>query len=146
MIDWNKEIKSAFPNAQKAPWITIPVNGSYEGVVRQVKFGITNKFGSEIVEVWFSEDGKDRHFDASEYTAPLFEMQNIQVGDHIKISLTETPAFDKANGTPIINADGSQKMYKNYAVEVVERGSSEGAPKAANPDDANEVDLKDIPF
>lgn len=149
-MDWNAAVKESFPNAENPPWITIPANGFYEGVITQIKPGMTKKFGDsvvEFIEIWFNENGKDRHFDANIKAAQQFQMLNAQVGDTVKISKTEEPAFDKA-GNPKLTAEGKQIIYQNYFVDMIER-SNNAAPAtatAAKAADAGEISMDDIPF
>ena len=124
-----------------APWITIPANGFFEGTITLLKGGLVNKFDKEIIEIWFMDGDKERHFDAGLRLAQQLEMLNVQVGDTIKISKTETPGLDKA-GNPLLTPEGKPVIYSNYSVELIARGD-QTAPKGA---EAGEIDMKDIPF
>lgn len=147
LFDWNKAVADTFPNAERTPWISIPANGFYEGTIRMLKGGLVNKFGTEIIEVWFMDGDMERHFDAGVRMAQQLQMLNVQVGDTIKISKLEVPGLDKA-GNPLLTPEGKPVIYSNYNVEVTNRSDAAApeATKKADPANAGEINIDDIPF
>lgn len=143
-IDWNKDTTDTFGEMELTPWIKLEENVPFVGVLLSVKPNMTNDFGNKYMEIWFNDNGTDRHLDATAAIAKAFMAVNPQDGDTVRILKTKTLAVDK-DGNPVMGqndkGEEEQKSYTKYKVEIAtpeEAKPVKKAAKKAEPADTSE--------
>lgn len=157
-INWTEIAEETFGDMDKTPWIKIPENSSFTGLLKLVKGGFTNNLGNKYTEIWFDDNGIDRHLDASQALMKQFIEANPQENDTVRISRARELAIDK-EGNPIMgqnpeSGNEEQKSFTRYKVEILDRAGSEPAKTESAPvkkssskkEVQEDVDLNDLPF